>query len=534
MPLYASPEQLMRERSELARKGIARGRSVVVLTYAGGVLFVAEIPPKSTLHKVSEIYDKIGFAAAGRYSEYESLRRGGIRHVELWGYAYDRRDVSARQLANVYAQTLSAIFTDQLKPYEVEICVAEVGAHTGEDQLFRLTYDGSINDEPQYVVLGGQAETISNALKATYTEGLELAPALELAVRALSTPPTGPAGQAGKSVNAASQANQAANTPERPALDTTRLEVAVLERSRPNRAFRRISGAALTDRLNATVGMADDPAVTDVRLDPLILAFYQDRYREDERLTRSAHGRLEFARTQELLRRFLPPAPARVLDVGGGTGVHARWLAADGYTVHLVDPVPDHVADARRIAGVSAADGDARALRAAGDSADATLLLGPLYHLVDVEDRLRALREATRVTRPGGLVVAAAISRYAALLELGGSGRLDDEAVRECQRLLATGRHHDDPRGFTDAHFHLPDELAWELRAVGLRDVRVLGVEGPSAPVLDNAPPERVDALLPSAIRCARLVEADPALIAACPHLLAFGRVTEQSDAVGG
>src|ERR1700761_6071592 len=148
MPIYTSPEQLMRERSEIARKGISRGRSVVVLTYTGGVLFVAEIPPKSTLHKVSEIYDRIGFAAAGRYSEFEALRRAGIRHVELWGYSYDRRDVSARQLANVYAQTLGSIFTEQLKPYEVEICVAEVGATVGEDQLFRLTYDGSITDEP--------------------------------------------------------------------------------------------------------------------------------------------------------------------------------------------------------------------------------------------------------------------------------------------------------------------------------------------------------------------------------------------------
>src|ERR1700761_9335472 len=143
MPISASPEQLMREHSELARKGIARGRSVVVLSYTGGVLFVAEIPPKSTLHKLSEIYDRIGFAAAGRYSEYESLRRAGIRHVELWGYAYDPQDVSARQLANVYAQTLGSIFTEQLKPCEVEICVAEVGANYGEDQLFRLTYDGS-------------------------------------------------------------------------------------------------------------------------------------------------------------------------------------------------------------------------------------------------------------------------------------------------------------------------------------------------------------------------------------------------------
>src|SRR3954464_6247273 len=141
MPLYASPEQLMRERSELARKGIARGRSVVALKYSGGVLFVAE-NPSATLHKVSEIYDRIGFAAAGRYSEYESLRRMGIRHVDLWGYSYDRRDVSARQLANVYSQTLGGIFADQLKPFEVEICVGEVGTVPEEDQLYRLTYDG--------------------------------------------------------------------------------------------------------------------------------------------------------------------------------------------------------------------------------------------------------------------------------------------------------------------------------------------------------------------------------------------------------
>jgi proteasome alpha subunit len=238
MPLYASPEQLMRERSELARKGIARGRSVVVLTYTGGVLFVAEIPPKSTLHKVSEIYDRIGFAAAGRYSEFESLRRGGIKHVDLWGYAYDRRDVSARQLANVYAQTLGTIFTEQLKPFEVEICVAEVGAAYGEDQLFRLTYDGSIGDEPQYVVMGGQADTISTALKNAYTEGMDLETALATAVRVLSNGGTGNGGAAAAAATAAGV--------DRPLLSPDQLEGAVLERNRPRRAFRRINGAALT------------------------------------------------------------------------------------------------------------------------------------------------------------------------------------------------------------------------------------------------------------------------------------------------
>ncbi len=146
--------------------------------------------------------------------------------------------------------------------------------------------------------------------------------------------------------------------------------------------------------------------MTDVELDPLILAFYRDRYREDERLTASGHGRLEFLRTRELLGRHLPPPPARVLDVGGGTGVHARWLAAEGYRVHVADPVPSHVEQAARHPGVSASLGDARALDASDDSVDATLLLGPLYHLTDAGDRARARREAVRVTRPGGIVAA--------------------------------------------------------------------------------------------------------------------------------
>ena len=240
MPLYASPEQLMRERSELARKGISRGKSVVVLKYAGGVLFVAEIPPKSTLHKVSEIYDRIGFAAAGRYSEFDSLRRAGIRHVDLWGYAYDRRDVSARQLANVYAQTLGSIFTEQLKPFEVEICVAEVGPTAEGDQMFRLTYDGSIVDEPQFMVMGGLTDTISSALRDTYAESMDLPAALEVAVRALSGSNTSGSGSSTGSGNGGGQASS-----EPQLLDIDRLEVAVLDRARPARAFRRISGAAV-------------------------------------------------------------------------------------------------------------------------------------------------------------------------------------------------------------------------------------------------------------------------------------------------
>ncbi|RCW40466.1 proteasome alpha subunit [Halopolyspora algeriensis] len=225
MPFYTSPEQLMRERSELARKGIARGRSVVVLKYAGGVLFVAE-NPSTTLHKISEIYDRIGFAAVGRYSEFENLRMAGIRMADVKGYSYDRRDVTGRALANAYAQTLGAIFTEQVKPFEVEICVGEVGSTAEFDQLYRLTYDGSIVDEPQYVVMGGQAETITTALKQSFTEGLELRDAIATAIRALSSD-----GESSRE------------------LGVGQLEVAVLERSRPHRTFRRISGAALRELL---------------------------------------------------------------------------------------------------------------------------------------------------------------------------------------------------------------------------------------------------------------------------------------------
>jgi proteasome alpha subunit len=225
LPLYASAEQVMRDRSELARKGIAKGRSVVVLTYTGGVLFVAE-NTSSTLRKVSEIYDRIGFAAVGRYSEFESLRVAGVRHADLRGYQYDRRDVNARALANAFAGLLGSIFTDQIKPYEVEVCVAEVGTEYGKDQLYRLTYDGSIVDEPKFVVMGGQADAISGALKNSYTDGAELGDALRVAVAAFD-----------------------AGTPVAAGAGPRPLEVAVLDRARPRRAFRRIQGAALEELL---------------------------------------------------------------------------------------------------------------------------------------------------------------------------------------------------------------------------------------------------------------------------------------------
>ena len=229
MPCYASAEQIMRDRSEYARKGIARGRGVVVLTYADGVLFVAE-NASSALHKVSEIYDRIGFAGVGKYNEYENLRVAGIRLADLRGYSYDRRDVTARALANAYAQTLGTIFTEQQKPYEVEICVAEVGDTADQDQIYRLTYDGTIVDEPQFLAMGGQAEALTTATREGFVAGSSLRDALGVAVRAL--------GSAG--------ANGVARE-----LPATQLEVAVLDRHRGIRKFRRITGLALTELLPA-------------------------------------------------------------------------------------------------------------------------------------------------------------------------------------------------------------------------------------------------------------------------------------------
>jgi proteasome alpha subunit len=224
-PYFISPEQAMRERSELARKGIARGRSVVALAYADGVLFVAENPSRS-LQKVSELYDRVGFAAVGRFNEFDNLRRGGIQYADTRGYAYARRDVTGRQLANVYAQTLGTIFTEQAKPYEVELCVAEV-AHYGETkppELYRITYDGSIADEPHFVVMGGTTEPIISALNESYVENAGLSDAVKIAVAALKAD---------------------ANGSEPRALGPATLEVAILDAKRPRRAFRRITGSAL-------------------------------------------------------------------------------------------------------------------------------------------------------------------------------------------------------------------------------------------------------------------------------------------------
>lgn len=238
-PYYASAEQIMRDRSELARKGIARGRSVIALTYADGVLFVAE-NPSNTLRKTSEIYDRIGFAAVGKYNEFESLRKAGIQLADMRGYSYDRADVTALSLANTYANALGSVFTEQAKPYEVELCVAEVAKYgkPRPSQLYRISYDGSIADETRFLVMGGANEAITAALRESYAPDLDLPAALTLAVAALTTPPDTNGSSTGSSTSAPSAPRE---------LAATDLEVAILDRNRPRRAFRRLSAAAVAE-----------------------------------------------------------------------------------------------------------------------------------------------------------------------------------------------------------------------------------------------------------------------------------------------
>ncbi|NYI03987.1 proteasome subunit alpha [Allostreptomyces psammosilenae] len=240
-PFYVSPQQAMADRAEYARKGIARGRSVVVLTYADGILFVAENPSRA-LHKISEIYDRIAYAAVGKYNEFENLRIAGVRYADLRGYQFDRADVTARGLANVYAQALGNIFSSGAeKPYEVELLVAEVGAEPEGDQIYRLTHDGSVVDVQGAVAIGGNAEQITGYLTRRHEHTMSTSEALRLAVAALGQDGNGGA--------------ERTLTPEQ-------LEVAVLDRTRPQqRKFRRLLQAQLT-RLLATEGegAAESPA----------------------------------------------------------------------------------------------------------------------------------------------------------------------------------------------------------------------------------------------------------------------------------
>jgi proteasome alpha subunit len=222
MPFYVPPEQQVKEKADYARKGIARGRESAVLAYDEGILFVAP-NPSSALHKVSEIYDRIAFAAVGRYNEYENLRVAGVRYADTRGYQYDRTDVTARGLANWYAQILGAIFTEHNKPYEVELVVAEVGDTAEGDQMYRITFDGSVADEHGFVAMGGQAEQVARVLKERYTPGMSMSAALQAAIAALSGQGNG----------------------ERAEIKAGQLEVAALVRGRAHRTFRRITGSRL-------------------------------------------------------------------------------------------------------------------------------------------------------------------------------------------------------------------------------------------------------------------------------------------------
>ena len=225
MPFYVSPEQVMKDRADYARKGIARGRSLVALESTDGIAIVAENPSR-TLFKVSEIYDRIAFAGVGKYNEFEMLKIAGVRHADLKGYSYSREDVTARALANAYAQTLGQVFTHEMKPYEVEILVAQVGETTADDEMFHILYDGTVMDEEGCTVLGGQAETIASALDGRYQPDLDLGGVVRLGASALSGA-------------------------DRDPLTASQLEVAALLRPPGRRTFRRIKGAELETLLAA-------------------------------------------------------------------------------------------------------------------------------------------------------------------------------------------------------------------------------------------------------------------------------------------
>jgi proteasome alpha subunit len=222
MPFYVSPEQAMKDKADFARKAITRARSGVVIDCDAGILLVSPNSSRA-LHKFSELYDRIAFAAAGRYNEFERLRQAGVRYADLTGYQYDRQDVTARGLANWYAQLLGTIFTESVKPLEVEIVVAEVGQTAELDQIYRITFDGTVSDEHHFLVMGGQTEQAAEVLKERYSEGMTLGGAMEVAIAAL-----------------AGQGNG-----DRAEITGAQLEVALLDRSRSHRTFRRLTGARL-------------------------------------------------------------------------------------------------------------------------------------------------------------------------------------------------------------------------------------------------------------------------------------------------
>jgi proteasome alpha subunit len=222
MPYYVAPEQVMKDRAEYAQKGIARGRSLVATTYDLGILIVAENPSRS-LHKISEIYDRIAFGGVGKYNEYDQLRVSGVRHADVKGFQYSREDVDARSLANLYAQYLGNVFTHEMKPLEVEILVAELGDANKPDQLYHIAYEGTITDEEHFAVLGGDAETITERVTASWQDEWDLSAALQAATAALAGPDRTLAGGD--------------------------LEVATLSRGNGRRAFKRITEEGLSQLL---------------------------------------------------------------------------------------------------------------------------------------------------------------------------------------------------------------------------------------------------------------------------------------------
>lgn len=221
-PYYVSPEQMMQDKAEYAKKGIAKGRSIMVLEYMDGILLVADNPSVS-LNKISEVYDTIAFAGAGKYSEFENLRKAGIQHADLKGYVYSREDVTAKSLANAYSQSLGTIFSQEVKPLEVEILVVGVGKTEKENELYRIWFDGSIFDERGFTVIGGRSEAIMGFLKNRYKPNLSLKDALKLSVEAFEG------------------ANEQKISPP--------LEAAVLDRQRVGRKFRRLTASEVKQLL---------------------------------------------------------------------------------------------------------------------------------------------------------------------------------------------------------------------------------------------------------------------------------------------
>jgi proteasome alpha subunit len=235
MPIYVSPEQWTKDKADYARKGIARGRPLVVLEYTDGIVMVTE-NPSTHLHKLSELYDRIAFAGVGRYSEFENLRVAGVRIADIRGYTYGREDVTGRAIANAYSQMLTQIFMEASKAYEVEVCVAEVGTDGAPNALYHITYEGTVYDRKGSLAMGGEAEALNAELQRQYREDMTLDESIRLALRALRRAAPGGA-------------------------ISSRLEVAVLERNRPRRSFRRLTDDQVARALEGADG-STAPAAT--------------------------------------------------------------------------------------------------------------------------------------------------------------------------------------------------------------------------------------------------------------------------------